>query len=250
MKRLLAIDTSSTWCSIALSISKSGENQRVLHRHQQLGSAASQHLLPWVVELLDQADIALHDLDAIAVGVGPGAFTGVRLAVAATQGLAIASQLRLAPVPSLDAIAAIALDHPLIQSLPVGKYSFLVAIDARMGEVYWAKYGIAVAELNAATDKMRALPERLGDIELSTPEKINLNGIECAFGSAFSQYAPQFSNDLPAERLDASVGVSALGVLRCGETMLAKEELISAYDLEPLYVRNKVAQTIAERSAK
>lgn len=250
MKRLLAIDTSSTWCSVALSIPKSAEDQRLLHRHQQLGPEASQYLLPWVVELLDEAGITLRDLDGIAVGVGPGAFTGVRLAVAVTQGLAIASQLKLAPVPSLDAIAAIALDHPLIQSLPVGKYSFLVAIDARMGEVYWAKYSVAIGNLSAATNKIRVLPERLGDIKLSTPEEIDFIGIECGFGSAFSQYAPLLSHDLPADQFDASVGISALGVLRCGQVMLTEEALISAYDLEPLYVRNKVAQTIAERGAK
>ena len=115
--------------------------------------------------MLKQEGITLRDLDAIAVGIGPGAFTGVRLAVAAVQGLALASHLPVAPVASLDAIAAIAIDHPLIQTMDASKHQFTVAIDARMGEVYWANYSVMKA--GQAQSPSIALPERLGDIQLS-----------------------------------------------------------------------------------
>ena len=138
MKPILAIDTSSAWCSVALSLDPSTEDTLV--HHELLGPGASQHLLPWITELLQQEGITLRDLDAIAVGIGPGAFTGVRLAVAAVQGLALASHLPVAPVASLDAIAAIAIDHPLAKAMDVSKHQFTVAIDARMGEVYWGQF--------------------------------------------------------------------------------------------------------------
>ncbi len=246
MKPILAIDTSSTWCSVALSCNPSTEG--VLERHELLGPGASQHLLPWITELLQQEGITLRDLGAIAVGIGPGAFTGVRLAVATVQGLALASHLPVAPVASLDAIAAIAIDHPLIQAMDASKHQFTVAIDARMGEVYWANYSLMKAAQAGGDNTV--LPERIGDIQLSKPEDVQMGISECVFGSAVTQYPSHFEQHMPSSQLDGALGVSASGVLRCAKAMLAKGQLIAVDQLEPLYVRNKVALTSAERSAK
>jgi len=246
LKSILAIDTSSAWCSVALSLDPSTEG--VLERHELLGPGASQHLLPWITELLQHEGITLRDLDAIAVGIGPGAFTGVRLGVAVVQGLALASHLPVAPVASLDAIAASALDHPLIQAMDAGKYQFTVAIDARMGEVYWANYSVMKAAQAGSNNTV--LPERLGEIQLSKPEDVQIGMSECMFGSAVTQYLGHFEEHLPSSRLDGTLGVSASGVLRSAKAMLAKGQLIAVDQLEPLYVRNKVALTSAERGAK
>ena len=246
MKPILAIDTSSAWCSVALSLDPSTES--MVQRHELLGPGASQHLLPWITELLQQEGITLRDLDAIAVGIGPGAFTGVRLAVAVVQGLALASHLPVAPVASLDAIAASAIDHPLIQAMDASKHQFMVAIDARMGEVYWANYSVMKAA-QAGSDST-VLPERMGEIQLSRPEDVQIGISECVFGSAVTQYPSHFEEYLPSSQLDGSLGVSASGVLRCAKAMLAKGQLIAVDQLEPLYVRNKVALTSAERGAK
>jgi tRNA threonylcarbamoyladenosine biosynthesis protein TsaB len=246
LKRILAIDTSSTWCSFSLSRNPSTEG--VLERHELLGPGASQHLLPWITELLQQEGITLRDLDAIAVGIGPGAFTGVRLAVAAVQGLALASHLRVAPVASLDAIAAIAIDHPLIQAMDASKHQFTVAIDARMGEVYWANYRVMKAAQEGADNT--ALPERIGDIQLSRPEDVQMGISECVFGSAVTQYSGHFEQHIHSSQLDGTLGVSAGSVLRCARAMATNNQLITVDKLEPLYVRNKVALTSAERGAK
>ena len=246
LKPILAIDTSSAWCSVALSVGSTPEH--VVERHELLGPSASQYLLPCITELLQQEGMTLRDLDAIAVGIGPGAFTGVRLAVAVVQGLALATHLPVAPVTSLDAIAASAIDHPLIQALDDGKYQFTVAIDARMGEVYWANYSVMKAA-QVGNDNT-ALPERISEIQLSKPEDIEMSLSECVFGSAVTQYPIHFEQHLPSSQLDATLGVSASGVLRFAKAMLAKEQLIAVDQLEPLYVRNKVALTSAERGAK
>ena len=73
---------------------------------------------------------------------------------------------------------------------------------------------------------------------------------ECVFGSAVTQYPNFFEQHLPSSQLDGTLGVSASGVLRCAKAMLAKGQLIAVDQLEPLYVRNKVALTSAERGAK
>jgi tRNA threonylcarbamoyladenosine biosynthesis protein TsaB len=246
LKRILAIDTSSAWCSVALSFGSTPEH--VVERHELLGPAASQHLLPWIIDLLKQEGMTLRDLDAIAVGIGPGAFTGVRLAVAVVQGLALATHIPVVPVASLDAIAASAIDHPLIQAMEDGKHQFTVAIDARMGEVYWANYSID-QDLQLSGTSI-ALPERLDDIQLIKPEDIQMSLSECVFGSAVTQYPIHFEQHMPSSQLDGTLGVSASGVLRCAKAMLTKGQLNTVDQLEPLYVRNKVALTSAERGAK
>lgn len=246
MKRILAIDTSSAWCSVALSVDDGLE--RLAERHELLGPSASQHLLPWITELLHNEGIALRDLDAIAVGIGPGAFTGVRLAVAVAQGLAFATHLPLAPVASLDAIAAGAIDHPLLQAMDANKHQFTVAIDARMGEVYWANYSVTNAGI--ASGDNAVLPERIGDIQLSKPEDVQIGKSQCMFGSALTQYPAYFEQLMPSSQLDGALGVSARGVLRCAQAMAANHQLVTVDQLEPLYVRNKVALTSAERGAK
>jgi tRNA threonylcarbamoyladenosine biosynthesis protein TsaB len=246
LKRILAIDTSSAWCSVALSVGSTPE--QVVERHELLGPGASQHLLPWITELLATEGIRLRDLDAIAVGIGPGAFTGVRLGVAVVQGLAFAADLPVAPVASLDAIAASALTHPLIKAMDEGKHHFTVAIDARMGEVYWANYSVRKA--GQAGGNTIALPDRIGDIHLTKPDGMQFGDSKCAFGSAITEYPSFFDQRIHPNQLDGTLGVSASGVLRCAKAAVTKHQLIPVSQLEPLYVRNKVAQTIAERSAK
>jgi tRNA threonylcarbamoyladenosine biosynthesis protein TsaB len=250
LKRILAIDTSSAWCSVALSVNDGVE--RIAERHELLGPSASQHLLPWVTDLLKQEGMALRDLYAIAVGVGPGAFTGVRLSIAVVQGLAYATNLPLAPVASLDAIAASAINHPLMQAMDASKYQFTVAIDARMGEVYWANYRFKkTAQPSGDTIVLpEFLPERIGEIQLSKPEDVQIGTSQCVFGSAVAQYPAYFEQCMPSSQMDGAFGVSARGVLRCAQAMAFNHQLITVDQLEPLYVRNKVALTSAERGAK
>jgi len=221
---------------VALSI----DNNEPLFRHDPVSAGASQLLLPWIEEMLIQADISLQDLDAIAIGVGPGAFTGIRLGLAVAQGLAISSRLPVLPVASLDAIASQLALSPQFRSSHAS--IFAVAVDARMDEIYWAKY--QTSDLG--------LPTRLGDIQLTKPEKIELSGVQFIAGSAINEYGERLftsnSSKLSAPFLDEKIGISALGVLDCGKKDLLDGKQIDISDLEPLYIRNKVALTTEERS--
>jgi tRNA threonylcarbamoyladenosine biosynthesis protein TsaB len=221
---------------VALSI----DNNEPLFRHDPVSAGASQLLLPWIEEMLIQADISLQDLDAIAIGVGPGAFTGIRLGLAVAQGLAISSRLPVLPVASLDAIASQLALSPQFRSSHAS--IFAVAVDARMDEIYWAKY--QTSDLG--------LPARLGEIQLTKPEKIELSGVQFIAGSAINEYGERLftsnSSKLSAPFLDKKIGISALGVLDCGKKDLLDGKQIDISDLEPLYIRNKVALTTEERS--
>ena len=239
MTSILAIDTSSAWCSVALSLGESTP----LVRHQRVSAGASQLLLPWIEEVLHEAGIALQQLNAIAIGVGPGAFTGVRLGVAAVQGLATAARLPVLPVCSLDAIAAQLTQTPrFIQAVPYDLTPFVVAIDARMGEVYWAKY----------ETRYGALPRRISDLLLSAPEAVDLRRAQFVAGSAISEFGDRLfssiqTNLLPIDRRDSDIGVHASGVLLQGLTLFGEGGQIDVHALEPVYVRNKVALTTSER---
>jgi tRNA threonylcarbamoyladenosine biosynthesis protein TsaB len=232
---LLAIDTSSSWCSVALSFSDT-----TLQRHENVGPKASHFLLPWIQELLKEAHFDWHDLDALAVGIGPGAFTGVRLAVAVAQGLAYGADLPVLPVTSLDAMAAQAL---LLPSFVAKKpKQMLVALDARMGEVYWASYDCTAASVDA-------LAKRLNPISLCKPEAVDLRGADFLVGNAAKVYSDQMPLHLEADQIDSELMPSALGVMLCAKSMAQRGEFVSVDQLEPLYVRNKVAFTTLERAA-
>ena len=235
MTRILAIDTSSAWCSVALSI----DDERPAFLHQKVSAGASQLLLPWIEQLLNAAKINLSSLDAIAIGVGPGAFTGVRLGLASVQGLAVATKLPVLPVISLDAIAAELIKAPAF--LAAAPKRFLVAIDARMNEVYWAHYETTHS----------GLPVRLGEVALTSPESIVLDDIEFVAGSAINEYGDRLfarsKNVFLKTQLDPEIGVSALGVLACAKLSWCAGLAQDIHQLEPVYVRNKVAFTAEER---
>src|SRR5690606_19412942 len=118
--KLLAFETSTEACSVALWLD--GE---VRERHERAPRRHAELALPWAEALLAEAGVAKSALDAIAVGRGPGAFTGVRLGIALAQGIALALDRPVVPVSTLLALAA-----------PVAGDCVIAAIDARMGEVY------------------------------------------------------------------------------------------------------------------
>ena len=241
---ILAIDTSTQWCSVALvnhpgglsSSSGEGKPPFSLVKHENLGPESSQHALDWVEALLNEAQLNFRDLEAIAVGIGPGAFTGIRIGVGIGQGMAFAADLPCLPIVCLDAVALEG-----IQSLSLTPSdTVLVAVDARMGEVYWALY----------TVQADGLPERLGDVYLSAPEAINSPTSPFALvGNAITAY-PEAMNDLKgrAKKVDAEALPHARSIARLGQDALAKGLQVSAAELQPIYVRDKVAQTIAERA--
>ena len=221
--QILALETSTEWCSAALWVD--GD----LHvREAHAGNRHSELILPMAQELMAEGGIVLTQLNAMAYGEGPGSFTGLRIACGVTQGLALAAGCPVIGVGSLHALAAAA-------ALETGAAGVLAILDARMGEVYAARYRDGIEVLPPALYKPEALP---------TP----LPG-ECVAGTGFFAYEALLSAAWIG--LDYRVSElrypSAAQVARLAVPRLLTGEGRSAEWAEPVYVRNKVALKKSER---
>ena len=219
MKSLLAIDTSTENCSVALV-----HDGKLTTRNIESPREHSQKLLPFVEEVLDSAGVSLAELDGLVVGAGPGSFTGVRIGVSMAQGLAFSADLPVYPVCSLQALAQ--------QAIRKNDVAGVVAcIDARMGEVYYALYanenGVAVAQSEPAVAKP----------DSNLIDTGRLKGWGTA-GTGWDVYADILDENHELKHSDNSR-------LPLAEDMLtvvngAGVDPVQAEQLEPLYVRNEV----------
>lgn len=189
------------------------------------GAQASATLIPSIQSLLAQAGLTLRALDAIAFGRGPGSFTGLRTACAVAQGLAFGADR---PLLALDTLLAVA-----EEARAQGAGERVVAVlDARMGEVYAARY---------ALERGRWLT--LQAPWLGAPEAVVIAPGEVLAGNAFAALGDRLPAGVP--RVEAMPTAAAL--LRLAPAALAAGQAVAAADALPLYIRDKVAQTTAER---
>lgn len=234
--RVLAFDTSTEWLSVALDLG----DGRVLERRETGGARASQRLLPLVQELLAQAGLAPRDLGLIGFGAGPGAFTGLRAACSAAQGLGFGLGVPVVPVNTLLAVAV---------SAAAAVSRVVVADDARMGEIYWAAARgdrlETAARVGAPAQVAAAWLEAFG----SAPTDLVL----C--GNAWREHAPALAAALPpgwapliAGAREVAPGAAAIAAL--ARAAHARGEAVDASAAQPIYVRDKVALTTAERAAR
>jgi len=223
---LLAFDTSTDTLSIAV---QRGEAQ---WRHDGPGGAqASATLIPAVRTLLAQAGLDFGQLDAIVFGCGPGSFTGLRTACAIAQGLAFgAGAGRGIPVLPVDTLAAVA-EQARHQH---GCTEVVAVLDARMDEVYTAPYQWRDGAWHAA-----------GALGLCAPQQVQVPAGWTVAGNAQAAYGERLAPG--AHHVQALPTASAL--LRLAPGLLAAGGAVPADQALPLYIRDKVAQTTAERAA-
>ena len=220
---LLAFDTSTEVLSVAV---RRGAARPCAHEGAG-GARASTTLIPVIQELLAHAGLRLGELDAIVFGRGPGSFTGLRTACSVAQGLAFGAGTPVLPVDTLLAIAEEA-------RFAAGFERVVAVLDARMDEVYWGAY---VHEHGAW--------RREGGIGLGRPESVAVPPGWVLAGNAFDAYPAR----LPADAPRAQVLPTASALLRLAPAMLAAGLAVPAAGALPLYIRDKVAQTTAERAA-
>ena len=220
---LLALETSTHHLSVALFM-----GDACLTRSEFLANGGSDRLLPWVQSLLSEGGLTLAQLDGIAFGAGPGAFTGLRLACGVTQGLAFGADLPVVGICTLEAVA-----------FNAGADRVFACLDARMNEVYVAAYvREADAEFRCVMDPAVMAPE-----SVMAPEG------EWRFaGDGFAAYAATLQNNFP--NADTNVLPTAEAVGRLAMPRFARGEGQPAIAAAPLYVRDKVALTTAERLAR
>jgi tRNA threonylcarbamoyladenosine biosynthesis protein TsaB len=223
---ILAIDTTSQWCSVAIYF----DQENYFFKHEQLGNTASQHLLAFVDDVLDQARLKLNDISAFACSQGPGAFTGIRLGIGVSQGIAFAQNKPLIPISSLDGMVAHTwLTKPeILQNQPL-----IGAIDARMNQMYIGEY----------LQSDSTVPYRIGSIQThdDIAKRQSENQLLISYQShQYELFTSAFKSVI--EGTPHALGVAYLASLS------SNFESFSPQDCQPLYVRDKVAQTTLERT--
>jgi tRNA threonylcarbamoyladenosine biosynthesis protein TsaB len=218
--KLLAIDTATEACSAALL-----HNDIVIKRYQIAPRQHTALILEMIDSLLAEAGLTLREMDALAFGRGPGAFTGVRIAAGVIQGLAYGAELPVIPVSTLAALAqGVAREHKHIIS----------AIDARMGEIYWCIYrSDAAGQVHAVTEEKVGRPE-----ELQTDPDNHYFGAGSGWSSYQSVLQHKLGNQLVG--MDGNLFPDAENIIALARRDFLQGKLLSAADALPVYIRNKV----------
>ena len=224
---IVALDTATEACSVALMC-----NGDVQFRYQVAAKIHAKVLLPMLDELMAEAQLNPSQLDAVAFGRGPGGFTGVRIATAAAQAIALGVDIPAAPVSTLAAIATRARRETNQQKIAV-------AIDARMGEVYWGAY---------LADSIE--PVLMGEETVCSPDHVALLDSKwVAAGTGWQTYPEQLIAASGATVVD---GVDpfphAVDILSIGAEIIEQGRGVDAEMALPVYLRDNVARTEAERA--
>lgn len=222
--KLLAIETATESCSAALSV-----DGVIYSRFEVAPRRHAELILPMCDSLLIETGIKLTQLDAIAFGRGPGAFTGVRIAAGVAQGIAFGLELPVVPVSTLAALAQEVIAE-------VGKTKVLAAIDARMDEVYWGCY----------QRDNQGFARPVGAEHVGLPEQVLLPADADWYGagSGWSTYGDRLCKHLQ-DRLrsyNSELLPKARYIASLAETMLLEGLTVPAERAQPVYLRDQVAK--------
>jgi tRNA threonylcarbamoyladenosine biosynthesis protein TsaB len=220
---LLAIETSSEACSVALSVG--GE---MLERHEHAPLRHAELLLPAIRGLLSEAGLALSRLDAIAFGRGPGSFTSLRIGIGVVQGLAWAADLPVVPQSSLAAVAQSAAERA-----GGAAEHIVVAVDARMQEVFSAPFVTGAGGLVQLAGEERVGPP--GQLAGAPADRW------IAAGNGFERFAELEAMGRTAVDCLPDLAPRAAMVARLALGWLENNQPLPASQAQPVYVRNKVA---------
>lgn len=216
MACLLVLDASSTLCSVALC-----DEEQQWHISEEQPRRQAQRLLPMLDELLEEAQVSKQSLQGIAYGCGPGSFTGIRIAASVTQGVALALDLPVLGVSSLQAVAQAVFAQSEAQQV-------MAVMNAHMGEVFWATF-VREGQLCVATsaEQVGAPEQCLADIE-------NFNGELAGDGLAL----PSFVH---LNQQWAQVQPQAQYILALAKAAWANALFTDPQEQQPVYLRESVA---------
>jgi len=224
--KILAIDTATEACSAALYI-----DGVITEKYQLAPREHTQLILKMIESLLDDAQLKITDLDALAFGRGPGSFTGVRITTGVIQGLAFASDLAVIPVSTLASIAQLAYENHQ------QKY-VLAAIDARMGEMYWGCYQLTENNLMVLSGEEKVSPANTVTVD----QKLSTSW--CGAGSAWESYVEPLNSQLgeTITSVYADYFPRASTIVMLAAEAWQRGETVDAAKAQPVYLRNDVAK--------
>ena len=224
---LLALETANDWCSVSLYDGQ----QVVAHRQDERSREQTRLILPMIDAVLEEQQLTLATLKAIAFSRGPGSFSGVRINAAVTQALAWANDLPVIAVSTMQAVAQAA--YRLHQCEQV-----VVVLDARMGEVYSAAYQLD------ANGLMQAVSTELlmAYAEFELPIVDNFQPVLVGSGSTLVKSDSQLIRHTQVQATSMDVAVLGDAALQAGQT-------VTAHDALPVYLRENAWKKIAEQSS-
>jgi tRNA threonylcarbamoyladenosine biosynthesis protein TsaB len=242
----LALETSTDVLSLAVA-----RGSQVWSHTSAGGAKSSEQTLPQVQRLMQEADLQFSQLQAVVFGRGPGAFTGLRTACSVAQGLAFGAGLKVLPIDTLLAVADDARQqlqdeqakhktHALSNAAAHEVTRVLTIVDARMDQVYLAAYEHASTGWRCVQDAEVLHPEAVHWPAEWTAQHF------VAAGNAWHLYAGRWPATLKATQLEAMPTAQAL--LRLAPQAWQEGLAVAPEDALPLYIRDKVAQTTAERA--
>jgi len=229
MTKILALDASTDACSVAIHIDGSES-----HIFELAAKSHTQRLLPMVDEILSAANCGLEELDAIAFGRGPGSFTGLRICMGVVQGLAFGANLPVIPISTLQAMASgFISDHPET-SLPI-----MVALDARMDEIYW---GLFNAE---------KIPQAIAEEYVMKPAEVSTHNLIAGLSKEFIAIGPGWHyaglHDCIPAQVFLNVHPNAKDILALAVNEFQQGKFVSILDAQPVYLRDSVSWKKRER---
>ena len=218
MPLILNIETSTTLCSIALA----KEGKVVVCKEMNEGFTHAENLHIFIEEVLSKADKTVKDLNAIAVGSGPGSYTGLRIGVSAAKGLAYALNIPLIGVNTLQTMAAMAIKENPADSL------FCPMLDARRMEVYTAVFD---KNLNAVKEtSAQIISEDKFDF-FKTGKAISF------FGDGMPKCKSVLKN-IPSSHFIENIVPSAAGLAQLSYQKHLKQQFEDVAYFEPFYLKD------------
>lgn len=219
--KIIAIDTSTENCSVALL-----NEDSITFKSEVAPQKHAEIVLEMLDSILKESSISKDDLDGLVLGIGPGSFTGVRIAASTVQGLALGLNLKVAKITSLEALA--------IEAVSKASASYVVSsIDARMGEVYIAVYKVEGSALTLLSDEKVLKPDdAVAHLNQFVGDSENVvcagSGVELLKKDGMKDYPKQA--DFP----------QAQYLLNKGAELLSLGKGVDPEEALPLYVRNEV----------
>jgi len=226
--KLLAVETATEACSAALCI-----DGKITEQFELAPKEHTQLILPMIDRLISEAGLKPHDLDGLAFGCGPGSFTGVRIATGIIQGIAFGLDLPVVPVSTLAALAQDHFDSNDSQCA-------FVAMDARMGEIFWGVYQRDLYGYAELIGKEAVIPAESAIF----PDKTGV-GIGSGWG-AYQQVLSALLKD-QVSHFESGHLPKASAVARLGARGFELGLAVAVEDAMPVYLRDKVAKKESER---
>ena len=242
MTNILAIDTATPACSVALT-----NGDEILARHKLASREHTQLLLPMVDDVLAEGAMALSQIDVIAFTAGPGSFTGIRIGFGVVQGLAFGADIPVLPVSSLETLAHTAIRKLGIQQEALLEFhkknsekefcdlTIVPMLDARMDEIYWAQFQLPM-ESEVPSDLQRSCVDSLSSPE-ETCNEVNRSSVVIVVGDGWN-YSDRIS--LEPTIVDATLMPEAQDILTIATPLIQAGKAVPVEQASPIYLRDKI----------